>query len=46
MQKIVIISDTHKAEHEVILPEGDILIHAGDLEIRNNLELQIINIMV
>ncbi len=42
MQKIIIISDTHRSEHELILPKGDILIHAGDLEIRSALELQII----
>lgn len=42
MKKIVIISDTHTFHNKVILPKGDILIHAGDLEIRNNLELQIV----
>ncbi len=42
MQKIVIISDTHTFHNKVELPKGDILIHAGDLEIRNTLELQII----
>ena len=42
MQKIVIIADTHTFHNKVILPKGDILIHAGDLEIRSALELQII----
>ena len=42
MQKIVIISDTHTMHNQVVLPKGNILIHAGDLEIRSALELQII----
>ncbi len=42
MQKIIIISDTHTFHAKTELPKGDILIHAGDLEIRNALELQII----
>lgn len=29
--KIVIISDTHSAHRDVDLPEGDVLLHAGDL---------------
>jgi Icc-related predicted phosphoesterase len=29
--KIVMISDTHSAHRQVILPKGDVLIHAGDL---------------
>jgi Icc-related predicted phosphoesterase len=38
--KLVIISDTHRQENKVILPEGDILIHAGDFDIydQNNLD--------
>ncbi len=39
MQKIVIISDTHTFHKNVVLPEGDILIYAGDAEIRNDIEL-------
>ena len=42
MTKLVIIADTHTFHDKAVLPKGDILIHAGDLEIRNNLELQII----
>ena len=42
MKKIVIISDTHTFHNKTTLPKGDILIHAGDLEIRSALELQII----
>ncbi len=38
--KIVVISDTHTQENKVVLPKGDILIHAGDLEIRFETELQ------
>lgn len=30
-KKIVMISDTHGQHHDVILPKGDILIHAGDV---------------
>ena len=29
--KIVMISDTHGQHHDVFLPKGDILIHAGDV---------------
>ncbi len=43
MQKIVIISDTHRAEHEVKLPEGDILIHAGDFDMNSPMDLDYIN---
>lgn len=39
MQKIVVISDTHTFHKKVVLPEGDILIFAGDAEIRNDIEL-------
>lgn len=35
MEKIVIISDTHRGEHQVKLPQGDILIHCGDYDIYN-----------
>jgi len=40
--KLVIISDTHTKEKDIILPKGDILIHAGDFDIRGSLDLQII----
>lgn len=41
MQKIVVISDTHTQENKVtsLLPDGDILIHAGDFDIRSELDL-------
>jgi Icc-related predicted phosphoesterase len=32
--KIVCISDTHKYHHKVDLPDGDVLVHAGDLTAR------------
>lgn len=41
--KIVIISDTHTQEEKVKLPEGDILIHAGDYDIRNLEQLEKLN---
>lgn len=34
MTKIVVISDTHNQHDKVILPEGDIIVHAGDLTSR------------
>ena len=34
------LSDTHTQHENVKLPKGDILIHAGDLEIRNEKELK------
>jgi len=43
MQKIIIISDTHRRENEVKLPEGDILIHAGDFDIRSVEDLTNVN---
>jgi hypothetical protein len=30
MPKIVCLSDTHNWREQIIVPEGDILIHAGD----------------
>ncbi len=36
--KLVIISDTHTKEKDLILPKGDILIHAGDFDIRDPLD--------
>jgi Icc-related predicted phosphoesterase len=35
--KIVVISDTHERQDRLVLPEGDILIHAGDLTMRGSL---------
>jgi len=35
--KIVCISDTHSKQHGLILPEGDVLIHAGDFTNFGNL---------
>lgn len=40
--KIVCISDTHTKHHEVILPKGDLLIHAGDVSWVGS-ELQLID---
>lgn len=40
--KLVIISDTHTKEKDLILPKGDILIHSGDFDIRSILDLQIV----
>jgi Icc-related predicted phosphoesterase len=37
--KIVALSDTHGKHRQVEIPDGDILIYAGDFEIRNNLDL-------
>jgi Icc-related predicted phosphoesterase len=34
MKKLVLISDTHTMHEDLILPEGDILIHAGDFTSR------------
>ncbi len=39
MTKLVIIADTHTFHKKVQLPKGDILIYAGDAEIRNDMEL-------
>jgi Icc-related predicted phosphoesterase len=36
MKKIVLISDTHTMHEDIILPKGDILIHAGDFTGRGN----------
>lgn len=36
--KIVNISDTHCRLRNVKVPEGDLLIHAGDLTFRGNIE--------
>lgn len=35
--KLVCISDTHEQEENVILPEGDVLIHAGDMTYRGDI---------
>ncbi len=35
--KLVCISDTHEQEEQVSLPEGDVLIHAGDITYRGDL---------
>lgn len=42
MKKIVCISDTHREEHNIILPKGDILIHSGDFDITDEFSLQYI----
>jgi 3',5'-cyclic AMP phosphodiesterase CpdA len=34
MPKIVCLSDTHNFNHEIVVPDGDILIHAGDATVR------------
>jgi predicted phosphodiesterase len=40
--KLVLISDTHGSHRDVLLPRGDVLIHAGDLcdSLNNNLYQQ------
>ncbi len=42
--KIITISDTHNKHHELALPSGDILIHAGDISM-NGEEAEIINFL-
>ena len=37
MPKIVCLSDTHNCNQEIIVPDGDILIHAGDATIRGSI---------
>lgn len=37
--KIVCISDTHKYEEDIELPEGDILVHSGDIDARTQTDL-------
>ena len=34
MLKIVCLSDTHNCNEQIVVPDGDILIHAGDATIR------------
>jgi len=41
--RIVVISDTHKQEPYLTLPEGDILIHCGDMGCNYPLDVQIMN---
>lgn len=41
--KIVFISDTHREENKVKIPECDILIHAGDFDIRDLEDLERLN---
>jgi Icc-related predicted phosphoesterase len=36
--RIVLVSDTHCVAHPTELPEGDMLVHAGDLCLRGNME--------
>ena len=38
MPRIVCLSDTHNCTHEIDVPDGDILIHAGDATIRGTIE--------
>ncbi|MDJ1491489.1 metallophosphatase domain-containing protein [Cytophagaceae bacterium DM2B3-1] len=40
--RIVCISDTHGAHSEIVVPDGDVLIHAGDISKRGK-ELEIID---
>ena len=37
MPKIVCLSDTHNCNEQIIVPDGDILIHAGDATIRGSI---------
>ena len=39
MPRIVALSDTHGKHRQISIPNGDLLIFAGDFEIRNNLDL-------
>jgi predicted phosphohydrolase len=38
MPKIVCLSDTHNCSEQIIVPNGDILIHAGDATIRGTID--------
>ena len=38
MTRIVLLSDTHNKHKEIQLPEGDIVIHAGDVSMRGSIE--------
>jgi len=38
MPKIVCLSDTHNCNEQIIVPDGDILIHAGDATIRGTID--------
>jgi Icc-related predicted phosphoesterase len=37
--KIISLSDTHTKHRQITIPKGDILIYAGDFEIRNRIDL-------
>jgi predicted phosphodiesterase len=32
--RIVVISDTHSRHRHIVVPDGDVLVHAGDLTAR------------
>ncbi len=34
--RIVCISDTHSMHREIVVPDGDMLIHAGDLTMKGS----------
>ena len=38
MPRIVCLSDTHNCNHEIDVPDGDILIHSGDATVRGTVE--------
>ena len=38
MPKLVCLSDTHNCHEQIIVPDGDILIHAGDATIRGTID--------
>lgn len=38
MPRVVCISDTHQQEEKLVVPDGDILIHAGDITYNGSLE--------
>ena len=38
MPRIIVLSDTHNAHNEIIVPDGDILIHAGDATAQGTIE--------
>ena len=44
MPKIVCLSDTHNCNEQIIVPDGDVLIHAGDATIRGTIpEIAVFN---
>jgi len=44
MLKFVTISDTHGKHNSLVLPQGDVLIHAGDVSMKGD-EIEIVNFL-